>query len=110
MGKFAEFYVQHKKDCAQKRVVVNVPNTAGDTCSDGSWKEYWESRSGQSWPTQCAVERCEEKAEHGAHVRYASDDDGCVYIVPLCATHNNAENTSSMEIRSDVQLVKVEKE
>lgn len=89
--------------------ITNEPETADESSPiGGSWKEYWIHGGDESkgevnqWPSDCSVSGCTRKACHGAHVR---DDNGNVFIVPLCAKDNNPHNKKDMRISKDTVMV-----
>lgn len=89
--------------------IVNEPETADESSPiGGSWKEYWihggDASNGEvnSWPKECSVSCCTRDACHGAHVR---DENGNVYIVPMCAKDNNPHNKTDMRINKDTIMV-----
>ena len=89
--------------------IVNEPETADESSPIGnSWKEYWIYGGDESkgkvneWPDECSVSGCTRKAVHGAHVR---DEDGKVFIVPMCAKDNNPHKKEEMRIKRDTTMV-----
>lgn len=99
--------------------VRNIPNTSDSKAPNGkkSWKEYWEDATERKFD-KCSVKGCHNDAEHGAHVKggkaksYSEDleltrifgNSHC--IVPLCAEHNNSNNTDDFIVHA-VDLVKI---
>ena len=89
--------------------IVNEPETADESSPiGGSWKEYWIHGGDESkgkvneWPDECSVSGCTRKADHGAHVR---DENGGVFIIPMCAKDNNPHNKEDMRINLDTIMV-----
>ena len=79
--------------------------------STTSWKQYWTEKTGQKWPEQCQIKNCTRLASDGGHVniRKRPTDRG-VYIIPLCSSCNNPNNTSWMTANARTAAAKVEKE
>lgn len=100
--------------------VRNIPNTSDDKKPEGytSWKQYWEDKTGKEFST-CSEKNCTQSAEHGAHVKLAVagsyteaveltrrfGNSEC--IVPLCAEHNNVNNTDEFFVKAE-ELVKID--
>lgn len=91
--------------------IVNEPETADDKSPIGnSWKQYWihdgNTKNGEinNWPKKCSVANCTRDAEHGAHVR---DEEGNVFIVPMCARDNNPHNKKDMRLKKSTVMVEV---
>ena len=84
--------------------VKNINGTSDRVCKCGSWLAHWKNFSYQSAPSSCPVERCNQKAELGAHVQKDSFTDSSWYIVPLCNQHNG-ETGKSLTINDSVKLV-----
>ena len=89
--------------------IVNEPETADEYSPiGGSWKEYWIHGGDESngrinkWPKECSVSGCTQDACHGAHVR---DEEGNVFIVPMCAKDNHPHNKKDMRINRDTIMV-----
>lgn len=91
--------------------IVNEPETADESSPiGGSWKAYWrhngdpDAENLMEWPKECSVAGCTRDAEHGAHVR---DEDGKVFIVPMCAKDNNPHNKKDMRLNKSTIMVEV---
>lgn len=92
--------------------VKNINHTSQDRYSSpkgyDSWEEFWEIKSGQSFPKKCQNINCKNAAEVGAHVKKTSGDHKW-YIVPLCKKCNHPKNTDAFYVHED-QLVAVSDE
>lgn len=91
--------------------IINEPDTADESSPiGGSWKAYWrhdgdpEAENLMKWPKECSVAGCTRDAEHGAHVR---DENGKVFIVPMCAKDNNPHNKKDMRLNKSTIMVEV---
>ena len=74
-----------------------------ETCNCGSWKNHWLNYSGSSyWPTYCSVYGCYDHATDGGHV--INDYYNGEWIIPLCKTHNNPNNTATFTIKNGTYI------
>jgi len=106
------------KTTPKKKVSMNthpcVKNIQGHAqselgCACRSWIAHWRNFTGSS-RTSCAVLKCSSKAIHGAHViSIDKRKSNHRYIVPMCATHNNSNNTKGMFLDSRILLIKANK-
>ncbi|KAL6078465.1 HNH endonuclease [Balamuthia mandrillaris] len=87
--------------------VKNINGTSKEPYTGVRWLEGYRQAS-KSKRKVCARNGCDKKVSAGAHVQIK---DGRVsrswYIIPLCASCNNAHNTEEMEIAANVTLVPV---
>ena len=72
----------------------------------GSWKEHFETVSGEKWPSKCSVFECNEEPTDGAHM--IQNNNGIEYIVPLCRRHNKAEEELTLKDDVAIALANVE--
>ena len=73
-----------------------------------TWKRYWIHGTGRDWPKKCRISGCSELAIGGGHVHvYGHSAD--VYIIPMCNSCNNAQNTSWMNVKTRTEAAKVKK-
>lgn len=95
--------------------IINEPDTADESSPiGGSWKAYWRHNGDpdanaenlMKWPKECSVAGCTRDAEHGAHVR---DENGKVFIVPMCAKDNNPHNKKDMRLNKSAIMVEAPK-
>lgn len=90
--------------------VKHMKNTAKYRPANGnSWKEYWERKSGQNFPT--ADERCaccrkltKPKDFVGAHIEEAEDPKK-QYIYPLCKSCNDRYGEGK-EVSGEFDVIK----
>ena len=77
-----------------KMILVKNLKGTSDNLPNGysSWRDFWESKKGY-WPSKCAAYGCYGKPEVGAHVIKVYGNDKSWYIVPLCYSCNNSDNT-----------------
>jgi hypothetical protein len=89
--------------------VQNVEDT-GDCDPKGydSWKDFYTGESSSTWPAECRIYLCTEKAEHGAHVK-CKGKRGAVWIIPMCPTHNSSHNKEWMTVNANTTVVEVQK-
>lgn len=92
----------------------NVEGTQNETPPAGydSWIDYWTARIGDSCPLHCCNLLCntflDTRNRVGAHVRLEGEpDDDWAWIVPLCASCNNANNHQAHFLFKGTELVRV---
>ncbi len=71
-----------------------------------TWKQYYESKS--SWPSSCRIWGCGKGATAGAHVSISWQLG--VWIIPMCAGHNNPYNSVEMPVNANTVAVKVDEQ
>lgn len=64
----------------------NKASTSDRICKCGSWQEHWINFSKNSWPRECSISNCKNKATLGAHVINSSIKGE--RIIPTCASCN----------------------
>ena len=71
-------------------IAVNIPGMENVECKCcGSWLKHWEKHSG-GIPGKCRS--CgKDDAEVGGHVKRFMNDNGRIYIVPMCRKCSSAE-------------------
>lgn len=74
-------------DVKNKKVTVVKNPPSEYTC----WIEYWEMKRGRK-AIVCEALSCTEKPKVGGFVT-KSGDDGTIYLLPVCNTHNNKPET-----------------
>jgi len=79
----------------------NPPNQGGQ-----SWHSQYVDDTG-SERKECAALGCSKPGTHGAHVHEAGEHEQ--FIVPMCPTHNNPNNTENMELKGNTILDPVKK-
>ena len=73
-----------------------------------SWKHFWMCKTGKKWPEKCRIYGCTEPAFCGGHVYvYGSSE---FFIVPLCKSCNNAQNTDWMSVNVGTAAPAVEED
>jgi len=72
-----------------------------------SWLDYWETYKGEE-AGKCSKYFCQKDAVEGGHV-VRVPDDGSIYLVPICYTHNHYTFTSEYYV-PDSALLKVPEE
>lgn len=80
--------------------VKNIKGTSDNKAPEGysSWLDYWDRNNGNiDVSFFCQAVGCSEFAINGAHVQLLGENNQW-YIVPLCAKHNNHNNTSTMQV------------
>ena len=88
--------------------VRNVIGTGACTTSDGSWKNFWLTKSGKGWPEECCIWRCKNSATDGAHVEIF--DKRPYYILPMCHTCNTRKLKQWVRANANSLAVPVLKE
>ncbi len=89
-------------------MLVKVKNLHGTNDNDppvGSWKLFWEMKTGRKFSI-CSNVLCNEEATDGGHVIKVDSYDRSWYIVPLCKKCNNPDNRQQFTVDSK-DLVKV---
>lgn len=74
----------------------NKGGTGERSCCCGSWKEHWINETNKSWPVQCSVEGCNNKATLGAHVINSTVSGE--YIIPACDSCNKLEKEFDLKV------------
>lgn len=72
-----------------------------------SWLEYWEVKKGKE-ANKCSKLICVKDAEEGGHV-IKVPDDGAIYLIPICYSHNHYTYKSEYNV-IDSKLLKVPEE
>ena len=85
--------------------VLNIRGTGSCRTSDGSWKEYWENRSGRRWPGECRIKQCTQSATDGAHVQISNILE--YYILPMCRSCNTGRLDQWLEVNANSRAVRV---
>ena len=77
---------------------TNVSGTSerSPKCRCGSWKKHWENFSPESWPCNCSVKGCKNRAVLGAHIR--KNELRKEYIAPFCDSHNHASELLALTV------------
>ena len=89
--------------------VQNVEGTSSCTpLGYTSWKHFYIGDGKRAWPKSCRILGCSNTAAHGAHVKVESESG--IWIIPMCAKHNNASNTDWMSVNASTIVVYVEEE
>lgn len=91
---------------------VAIKNKAGSSktsCACGSWINHWEKYS-TYYHKKCSIVGCEEDATDGAHIYRtkapaAHETNGITFIIPMCSTHNNPNNTEEMLVEAETEFV-----
>lgn len=84
--------------------VKNIHGTSDNKPTGySSWKDYWEAKSGKSWPTYCCARGCYERASLAGHVKKVGGTNEW-YLVPICYSHNNRDTSYYVE---ESMMVKV---
>ena len=73
-----------------------------------TWKRYWIHETGRDWPKKCRISGCSELAIGGGHV-HVYGHTANVYIIPMCNSCNNAQNTSWMKVKTRTETAKVKR-
>ena len=70
-----------------------------------SWKQFYKSNA--SWPASltCRIYDCGSKARVGAHVQISGLIG--IYIIPMCARHNNFSRVDWMTVNANTVAVPV---
>lgn len=94
----------------QGQKVENMSGTSSYVSKDDTWRQTWEKRSGQSWPSKCSIQSCNDKATDGAHVQVRGESNnrvpGDAHIIPMCHDCNmNKKNEHS--VKANTTAVKV---
>ena len=72
-----------------------------------TWKQYWIRQTGRDWPKRCRISGCSKTAIGGGHV-HIRDHSTKVYIIPMCNSCNNAQNSSWMTVKTRTEAANVE--
>ena len=73
--------------------------TGKNFCQCGSCEEHWENFIGMPLTMQsCSVQGCANKAEVGGHIASENYPEG--YIVPLCKSCNQSDETFQVNANS----------
>ena len=89
-----------------------VQNIVGSTVclpkDYSTWKEFYQDQA--AWPAKltCRIYGCARKATVGAHVTIS--EHAGIYIIPMCAKHNNSGCTDEMPVNEGTVLVPVYEE
>lgn len=86
----------------------NKGGTSQRSCSCGSWKQHWMKFSGQTWPNECSILDCHQKATLGAHIYCTNSGSHDEYIVPACDSCNKL--TEEFCLKKSVTLVPASKQ
>jgi hypothetical protein len=78
----------------------NKGGTGVRSCKCGTWAQHWVNYSGKSWPVECSVSGCMNKATLGAHVINPSVTGE--RIIPMCGSCNGL--TGSFTIKGGITL------
>ena len=89
---------------AQVRNIVGT--SACSPVRRDSWKQFYKSCC--TWPRSCRVLGCGGDPAGGAHVKIKWIKG--VWIIPMCARHNNPTNTEWMSVNEDTVAVYIHKE
>lgn len=77
--------------------VINVKGYYKVPTGYSSGLNYWE-RNSHNDAEECSEVNCEENDDLvGGHL-HKVPDDGYIYLVPLCKTHNNYHNEADFEV------------
>lgn len=68
-----------------------------------TWIEFWEYNTGIK-PFKCHVQDCDNENIVGCHVNTCYDNDGTIYIIPLCEEHNGWHN-GKFKLHHNAKLV-----
>lgn len=74
---------------------MNKGGTGTRSCECGSWAQHWVNHAGKSWPSECSVAGCSNKATLGAHV--INPDVAGERIVPMCSSCNGVDEAFSLK-------------
>ncbi len=89
--------------------VQNIEGTGSYTpVGYTSWKHFYKCGATRAWPKSCRIFGCSRKATAGAHVKVLSESG--IWIMPMCAKHNNPSNTDWMSVNANTTVVWVEDE
>lgn len=97
--------------------IRNVWHSTNDPGSGTGWLGQWKNATGTQGVVYCCV--CNRKASVGGHIvlgdgqntAHAPTDAASltggnrVFIVPLCGTCNNSNNTGAMQVRNATQIL-----
>ena len=72
-----------------------------------SWREFYTAHVSRKWPDECRISGCTNEATHGAHV-HIKRRRGAVFIIPMCAEHNNPSNDSWMKVNANTIAVRLD--
>ena len=78
----------------------NINGTALRSCKCGSWAQHWVNYTGRSWPGECSVNGCSNRATLGAHV--TNPKVMGQRIVPMCGSCNGLGG--SLTLKGGVNL------
>lgn len=83
----------------------NKKGTGVRSCNCGSWKQHWINSSGKTWPSECSVKGCTNKATLGAHI--INSNVSGEKIVPACDSCNKL--TGEFSLKGGITVVSANK-
>ena len=80
-------------------LVKNMKRTTSHKpIANQSWKDYWVYKTGKEWPEKCRIKGCTRSAFGGGHVHIDGYNNFEIFIIPICRSCNNANNTDWMSV------------
>ncbi|KUO52321.1 MAG: hypothetical protein APF76_04615 [Desulfitibacter sp. BRH_c19] len=83
----------------------NRGGTGSRSCNCGTWKQHWINCLGKSWPNECSISGCTNKATLGAHI--INSEVSGEKIVPACDSCNKL--SGEFTLKGGVTLVSANK-
>ena len=93
----------------EEDMVKNIKHTSSDKPHGyRSWKEFWMTKTGQTWPKLCRIFGCTGNAFAGGHVFVKGYEES--FIIPLCGSCNSAQNTDIMPVNVRTAAAVIDKD